>query len=777
VCRCARRGARCALARSGCAAFARTRRLSQPNDARARATTPFRFPSKIGVAECVRFGASQFGVAALNAAPLLAPSLLARKLDWPPPASLGADSGMMLETLGTRIGVIAMLGFALGACGGDEDTAAATDDGSGNQAPLISGTPPTAIDEGATYSFVPSAGDADGDPLSFGIEAKPGWAAFDATTGQLSGTPTDSDVGTQKGIVIYVSDGRRRALLPAFDLTVRRRGVSTNQAPTIGGTPPTAVVVGTAYSFAPTASDPDGDPLTFTIRNRPSWAAFDAATGSLKGTPTVVGTSADIVISVSDGRQAAALPAFTIAVGAPAVNRAPVISGTPPTSVEAGKAYAFVPTASDPDDNPLTFQVARAPSWASFDTSTGRLAGTPPSGTTGTFNNIVISVSDGVALASLPPFAIDVTAPTSNRAPTISGTPTTTARQGTAYTFRPTAGDADGDPLTFSIANRPVWATFNVNTGALQGTPGATHVRTYSNIVISVSDGRATAPLSAFSITVQSSNTPPTISGTAPTTATVGTQYTFTPTANDANGNTLTFSITNRPSWATFSSSTGRVQGTPTAANVGTFANVTISVSDGQDSAQLAPFSIVVSDVPNRAPTIAGTPLTAVVQGAQYAFTPTAADADNDTLTFNIANRPTWAAFDPATGRLSGTPSAQHVGTTNGIVISVSDGTATASLPAFALAVQAVALGSATLSWTPPTQNTDGSALTNLAGYKVYWGTQQGTYPNSVTLNSPGITSYVVESLGPGTYFFVATALSSTGAESSFSSPATKTIQ
>ena len=91
--------------------------------------------------------------------------------------------------------------------------------------------------------------------------------------------------------------------------------------------------------------------------------------------------------------------------------------------------------------------------------------------------------------------------------------------------------------------------------------------------------------------------------------------------------------------------------------------------------------------------------------------------------------------------------------------------------------MQAVALGSATLSWTPPTTNTDGSPLTNLAGYKVYWGTSQGNYSNSVTLNNAGLSMYVVENLTPGTWFFVATAFNSAGTESSFSSVASKTIQ
>jgi hypothetical protein len=165
------------------------------------------------------------------------------------------------------------------------------------------------------------------------------------------------------------------------------------------------------------------------------------------------------------------------------------------------------------------------------------------------------------------------------------------------------------------------------------------------------------------------------------------------------------------------------------------------------------------------------------MQGTAYAFQPTASDPDGNARTFAVANAPAWGSVNAATGRRSGTPGAQYVGTTSGIVITVSDGTLTASLPAFSITVQAVATGSATLSWTPPTQNTDGSPLTNLAGYRIYWGTQQGSYPNSVTLNNAGLTSYVVESLAPGTWFFVATAVNTVGAESPFSGVASKTIQ
>ena len=345
----------------------------------------------------------------------------------------------------------------------------------------------------------------------------------------------------------------------------------------------------------------------------------------------------------------------------------------------------------------------------------------------------------------------------SNQPPTISGTPPATVTVGAAYSFTPTASDPDGGTLTFAIANRPSWATFSTTTGRLTGTPTAANVGAFANIAISVSDGAASASLPAFTITVNAApNRPPTISGTPPTTATVGTAYSFTPTASDPDGGTLTFAIANRPSWATFSTTTGRLAGTPAAANVGTFANIVISVSDGTRER----FAAGVHDrrvsrtAPNRPPTISGTPATSVLQGTLYSFQPTAADPDGNTLTFSIANRPAWATFDSATGRCRARRDRGDVGTTTGIVISVSDGARARRSPAFSIAVQAVATGSATLSWQPPTTNTDGTPLTNLAGYKVYWGTSPGNYSSSVTVNNPGITTYVVESLTPNTYYF-----------------------
>ncbi|WP_303852448.1 DUF1566 domain-containing protein [Seleniivibrio woodruffii] len=430
-----------------------------------------------------------------------------------------------------------------------------------NTAPTIAGVPTYTIAEGAGYSFIPTADDADDDALTFSITGKPDWASFDTATGALTGTAV---TGIYTGITISVSDGTDTVSLAPFTITVAEV-VPPNTPPTVDGTPITAVYRNALYSFTPTGADADNDTLTFSIAGKPDWATFNQSTGALTGTAEV-GTFENIVITVSDGMDTASLPAFTITV----TNRAPSISGTPTASAQTGANYSFTPSGSDADGDTLTYSIANKPSWASFNTSTGALSGTT---TAGTFTNIVISVSDGVATTSLTEFSIAVEDP--NFAPTILGTPTVSLYVNTAYSFEPDADDANGDTLTFSIENKPDWATFSETTGALTGTP--TQTGTWSNIVISVSDGTANVSLAPFDIAVQ--NHAPDISGT-PATVKNGEELSFTPTASDADGDTLEYSISGNPVWMSINSSTGTVSGT---AVLGTYEDITITVRDGRD--------------------------------------------------------------------------------------------------------------------------------------------------------------------------------------------------
>lgn len=175
--------------------------------------------------------------------------------------------------------------------------------------------------------------------------------------------------------------------------------------------------------------------------------------------------------------------------------------------------------------------------------------------------------------------------------------------------------------------------------------------------------------------------------------------------------------------------------------------------------------------------TLSGHPPASVTADTAYSFTPAVSSATSG-LTYSITNLPPWASFDPASGTLSGKPPAASVGTYSGIVIRAGNGSASAALPTFAIAVTQAGtnLGSAALSWTPPTQNTDGTPIANLAGYNIYYGPSASAMTNKIAVTNPGLTVYTVADLASGTHYFGITAYTTGGVESGLSSVGSKTI-
>ncbi len=288
-------------------------------------------------------------------------------------------------------------------------------------------------------------------------------------------------------------------------------------------------------------------------------------------------------------------------------------------------------------------------------------------------------------------------------------------------------------------------------------------------IEIANSNGSQTTPVAPV-------NNKPVISGTPPTSVVEGSSYRFSPDYSDMDGDQLTFSISNKPRWASFNTQTGALAGTPGMQDAGNYSSISISVNDGTDYTYLPSFSITVNNL-NRAPSITGSPAVTITAGSRYSFTPSATDADGDTLIFSITNKPNWSTFNTSTGALTGTPSAADIGSiARNININVNDGQVSRSLTSFGIEVLGSSNGSVTLSWTAPTENTDNSTLTDLAGYKIYYGTSSGVYPNSIDISNPSISSYIIENLSLNTYYFVITAYTASGASSSYSNEATKVI-
>lgn len=185
----------------------------------------------------------------------------------------------------------------------------------------------------------------------------------------------------------------------------------------------------------------------------------------------------------------------------------------------------------------------------------------------------------------------------------------------------------------------------------------------------------------------------------------------------------------------------------------------------------------VTSPENNRAPTISGQPPSAIKVNQTYDFTPQASDPDGDTLRFEIQGRPSWATFNPNTGRLYGTPPVGATGTVAGIEIRVTDGLAKASLGPFSIAVaEDPGDGVAELSWTAPTQNTDGTPLQDLAGYNVYYGRLPDSLAESVQIANPAARGTTIGQLAAGTWYFAISVYTTSGAESERTRPVWKSI-
>jgi beta-mannanase len=176
---------------------------------------------------------------------------------------------------------------------------------------------------------------------------------------------------------------------------------------------------------------------------------------------------------------------------------------------------------------------------------------------------------------------------------------------------------------------------------------------------------------------------------------------------------------------------------------------------------------------------ISGTPPEAVTAGNLYLFTPGVESSGEDPPVFMIEGTPHWAGFNEINGELYGAPAEEDIGFYDAITISATDGVVETSLPTFSIEVVApgAAVGAATLSWIPPTENEDGSYLADLAGYWIYWGNNPGTYTEWMRIDNPGLTSILIEDLVPGVWEFAMTSFNADGVESSLSNAVTRIVE
>lgn len=532
-----------------------------------------------------------------------------------------------------------------------------------NDAPVITSTAVTTVDEDAAYSYTIVATDPDaGNILTYSAPVLPSWMTFNAATRVLSGSPTNTHVGTHN-VTLRVNDGTVNTD-QSFVITV----ANINDAPVISSTPVTAVNEDAVYTYTIVASDVDaGSVLTYSSFVLPAWLTFNPATRTLSGTPTndEVGPH-NVTLRVSDGTVNVD-QVFVITVAN--VNDAPTITSTAVTSVDEDAVYTYTIVASDVDaGNTLTYSAPVLPAWLTFNSTTRVLSGTPANAQVGT-HNVTLRVNDGTVNVDQ---AFVITVVNTNDAPSITSTAVTSINQDEAYTYTIVAADVDvGNTLTYSAPVLPAWLTFNPATRILSGTPTNSVVGIH-DVTLRVNDGTVDSD-QVFQITVVNINDAPVITSVAVVSVDEDDTYTYTFSASDVDADdVLTYSAPVLPSWLSFNPSTGILSGTPTNSAVGIH-NVTLRVNDGAVNVDQV-FTIAVANT-NDAPVINSTAVTTVNEDAAYAYTISASDVDaGAVLTYSAPLLPSWLAFNTTTRVLSGTPTNSAVGTHN-VTLRVSDGT------------------------------------------------------------------------------------------------------
>ncbi|WP_443943537.1 Calx-beta domain-containing protein [Pedobacter sp. AW1-32] len=530
-----------------------------------------------------------------------------------------------------------------------------------NDAPTAT-APAVTTPENTPVNGVISANDVDGDPLSFTVTTAPahGTVVLNAD-GTFTYVPATNYNGTDS-FVVTVSDGKGGTTTVTVNITV----TSVNEAPVASATPITTTS-NTPANGTITATDADGDPLTFTVGTQPAnGTAVLNADGTFTYTPATdfVGSDSFTVI-VSDGQGGTVT--VTVNVTVTQGNRAPVVTA-PAISTNVNTPVNGTITATDADGDPLTFTVTTQPTNGTVVLNAdGTYTYTPANGYVGT-DSFVVTVSDGKG--GTTPVTISVSVTQGNRAPVVTA-PAISTNVNTPVNGTITATDADGDPLTFTVTTQPTNGKVVLNAdGTYTYTPANGYIGTDS-FVVTVSDGKGGTTPVTISVSVTQGNRAPVV--TAPAISTnVNTPVNGTITATDADDDPLTFTVGTQPANGTVVlNADGTFTYTPANGFVGTD-SFTVTVSDGKGGTTTVTVNVSVTQG-NRAPVVTAPAISTIVN-IPVNGTITATDADGDPLTFTVTTQPTnGTVVLNANGTYTYTPANGYIGT-DSFVVTVSDG-------------------------------------------------------------------------------------------------------
>jgi len=538
-----------------------------------------------------------------------------------------------------------------------------------NDAPvLVTAIPDQTATENTAFSYQIPLGtftdEEDGTNLTYSVGSLPVGITFDATTRTFSGTPT---VDGATSITVTATDSGGKTAQDTFVLTVTD---TFNDAPVlVTAIPDQTATENTAFSYqiplGTFTDEEDGTNLSYSVDILPAGIAFNAATRTFSGTPTVDGATS-IIVTAKDSGGKTATDTFILTV-TDTFNDAPVlVTAIPDQSATENTAFSYqVPlgTFTDEEDGTnLTYSVGSLPAGITFDAATRTFSGTP---TIDGATSITVTAKDSGGKTATDTFVITVTDSFNDAPVLVTAIPDQTATENTAFSYQIPLGtftdEEDGNNLSYSVGSLPVGITFDAATRTFSGTPtvdGATSI----TVTAKDSGGKTATDTFILTVTDTFNDAPVLVTAIPDQSATENTAFsyqiplgTFT---DEEDGNNLTYSVGTLPVGIAFDPVTRTFSGTPTVDGA---TSITVTATDSGGKTATDTFIFTVSNSFNDAPVLV-TPIAdqSAAEDSPFSFTIPAGtftdEEDGNNLSYSVDTLPAGITFNAATRTFSGTP-------------------------------------------------------------------------------------------------------------------------
>ncbi len=511
-----------------------------------------------------------------------------------------------------------------------------------------------------------SAFDVDGDTLTYTIVSGPSHGTLSGTGPNFTYTPTLNYNGPDS-FTFRVNDGSGNSNVATVGITV----TPVNDAP-VANNQSLSTNEETALNITLTASDVDGDTLTYTIVSMPTHGTLTGSGVNWVYTPSANYNGPDsFTFKANDGSLDSNVA--TVAVNVISVNDAPVANAQTLTTPE-DTALNITLTGSDADGDALTYTIVSGPAHGTLSGTVPNLVYTPALNYNGP-DSFTFRVNDGTVNSSVVTVSITVTPV--NDAPTTSNGHIVVTED-VAYNGTLTAFDVDGDALTYSVVSAPSNGTVtitNASTGAFTYTP-ALNYNGPDSFTFRVNDGTLNSNVSTVTGEVLPVNDSP-VSNNGTLSVVEDTPKAGTLSATDPDGDALTYSVVSQGSKGTVTitnSATGAFTYTPNS-NANGSDSFTFRVFDGTSFSNTATVSVNITPV-NDAPvwTTATSRTATTERNTSVNLTVNATDVDGDTVSYSIVSASNGTASVNSSGVVTFNPTNGFVGTAT-VIVSCSDGT------------------------------------------------------------------------------------------------------